>query len=59
MSQTSSDSGQPTGAFKDVHRLKTDGTASVEELREFLGQLKNAGCFSNDGGWGKNSFAAT
>jgi len=40
MSQTSSDSGQPTGAFKDVRRLKTDGTASVEELREFLGQLK-------------------
>ena len=40
MSQTPGDSGQPRGAFKDVKRLQTDGAASVEELREFLGQLK-------------------
>jgi len=40
MSQTPGDSGQPRGAFKDVKRLKADGVASVEELREFLGQLK-------------------
>ncbi len=40
MSQIENDSGQPRGAFKDVKRLQTDGVASVEELREFLGQLK-------------------
>ena len=40
MSQTSGDSGEPRGAFKDVKRLKADGSASAEELREFLGQLK-------------------
>ena len=40
MSQIESDSGQPRGVFKDVKRLQTDGTASVEELREFLAQLK-------------------
>ncbi|MDP7277973.1 MAG: hypothetical protein QF363_21010 [Planctomycetaceae bacterium] len=40
MSQIESDSGQPRGVFKDVKRLQTDGTASVEELREFLERLK-------------------
>ena len=40
MSQIESDSGQPRGVFKDVKRLQTDGNASVEELREFLAQLK-------------------
>ena len=40
MSETPGDSAKPQGAFKDVKRLKADGTASVEELREFLGQLK-------------------
>jgi len=40
MSQTPGDSGEPRGAFKDVKRLKADGSASAEELREFLGQLK-------------------
>ena len=39
MSQIESDSGQPRGVFKDVKRLQTDGNASVEELREFLGEL--------------------
>ena len=34
------DPGQPTGMFKDIKRLRTDGTASVEELRQFLRQLK-------------------
>lgn len=40
MSQIESDSGQPRGVFKDVKRLQTDGNASVEELREFLAELK-------------------
>ena len=43
MSQIESDSEQPRGVFKDVKRLRTDGAASVEELREFLGQLKGKG----------------
>ena len=40
MSQAENETGQPQGMFKDVKRLRSDGTASVEELRAFLGELK-------------------
>ena len=40
MSQPENETGQPQGMFKDVKRLRSDGTASVEELRAFLGELK-------------------
>ncbi len=36
----SQDETTPKGVFKDVKRLQTDGAASVDELREFLGGLK-------------------
>ena len=39
MSQAENETGQPQGMFKDVKRLRSDGTASVEELRAFLGEL--------------------
>ena len=40
MSQAENETGQPRGMFKDVKRLRSDGTKSVEELRAFLGELR-------------------
>ena len=40
MSQMQDEQDRPTGMFKDIKRLKSDGSASVEELRQFLDQLR-------------------
>ena len=40
MSQMREEQDRPTGMFKDVKRLKSDGSASVEELRQILDQLR-------------------